>query len=349
MFLLPTVGVALMIFHWRALSRVAAGSLLVAGPWYLFAQLYYGSIVPNTIVAKSLSFRNGFLSAPWSTVADYVKSSWCDYVPFREMWIARSFPAPLPDSVLQIILALLVLFFSVGVVNGILRKSPLLVPAAAVIAFLAYRDTTVLNSYYMWYLPPFLALAFLVAGSGLSELARRLPWLAAGLAIVIAFSYAMHMPFSFPLDRQVQRKIELGVRARTGQSLAKMMGSDDTAVLEPLGFIGWAARNKTIFDFPGLGSKVSVRAVKGLAVPSPAALIDALQPTYAVVRPNEFDDLTQGFPATAAKYDEVARFRANGFRLRRRGYEYGVIDNDFRILKRTRDFDQTVHPPSAQR
>jgi hypothetical protein len=79
--------------------------------------------------------------------------------------------------------------------------------------------------------------------------------------------------------------------------------------------------------------------------PRVAGLLDALQPTYAVLRPNEFGDLMRRFPETAARYEVAARMRAApGLTLRNMGYGYRLIDNDFRILRRTRDFDQVVHP-----
>ena len=136
------------------------------------------------------------------------------------------------------------------------------------------------------------------------------------------------------------------VRARTGYTLAGMMkNSDDTVVLEPLGFMGWAAFNKTVYDFPGLGSKVAVRATKHLSYPRVAGLVDALQPNYAVLRPNEFSDLMRKFPETAAKYEVATRMlAAPDLKLQNMGYAYRLIDDDFRILRRTRDFDQVVHP-----
>ena len=346
MFLLPPLGLALLLFHIRALPKVAAPALAIALPWYIFAQLYYGSVIPHTIVAKSLSFRNRFLSAPAEYIWNYVGDSWCDYVPFKEFWIARSFSAPLPDVALKSILAILLLLAFGGLWTAIIRKSgPLLVAGAAVIGFLVYRDTTVLNSYYMWYLPPFLALGFIIVGHGLSQFAQSFPRLSYCIGPALGFCYALHLPFSLPLDRKVQREIEGAVRERAGTILNEMTTKEDTIVVEPLGFVGWAARNKTIFDFPGLGSRVSVAAMKKLPVPIVAALIDALQPTYALVRPNEFDELMQGFPATGAKYEVAAHVRANpNLRLRRRGYEYGVVDNDFRILRRTTDFAQVVRP-----
>ena len=82
-----------------------------------------------------------------------------------------------------------------------------------------------------------------------------------------------------------------------------------------------------------------------MAVPTLAELIDALQPTYVVVRPHELDDFQRRFPATAAKYELAARIQPTSkITLRNKGYEYAVMDDDFRILRRTRAFDEVVRP-----
>jgi len=344
MFLLPPIGLALLFFHWRALHKVAVPALAVALPWYLFATLYYGSPIPNTIVAKSWSYQIGMFSASWEEMWNFTIRSWRDYAPFKEFWVSSE--APLPNVVLKAIVALILLLAVGGTARAAMRKPALLVAALAVVGFIAYRNSTILNSYYMWYLPPFTALLFIVAGYGLSELSGRAQWPAMILGIILAFAYAVHMPFSMPLDKMVQEKIEVDVRERTGYLLAGLMKDPaDTVVLEPLGFIGLAAFNRTIYDFPGLGSKVAVAAVKNLSPPRIAGLVHVLQPTYAVLRPNEFGDLTRRYPETAAKYELAARIRvAPGLTLRNMGYSYRVIDNDFRILRRTRDFDQVVHP-----
>ena len=344
MFLLPPVGGALLLFHRRAIPKVAIPTLALALPWYGFATLYYGSPVPNTIVAKSWSYQIGLFSASWKEMWNFTVRSWRDYAPFKEFWL--SYQAPLPDLVLRAIVALVLLLFMGGLAASVMRKPGLLIAGLAFIAFVAYRNSTIMNSYYMWYLPPFTALLFIVAGYGLSELAAKGPRTAIGLGMILALSYALHLPFSMPLDKKVQETIEVNVRQRTGYALAGIMKSnDDTAVLEPLGFMGWAAFNKTVYDFPGLGSKVAVRATKNLSYPRVAGLVDALQPTYAVLRPNEFGDLIQRFPETAAKYEVAAQMRAvPDLTLRNMGYAYRVIDNDFRILRRTRDFDQVVRP-----
>lgn len=345
LFLLPPFGLALLVFHPRRVFDVGLPVAAIAGPWYTFAQLYYGSVIPNTIVAKSVSFQVKPFSAPHCGIWEYTKSSWCDFVPFKELCFSQAFPAPLPDLFLKGVLATLLVLLALGLVFAARQKSILLAVGAALAGFLFYRNSTIQNSYYMWYLPPFVALAFLVAGYGLSQVGSRFPGFAWIIGPGIAFCYALHMPFSFPLEKKVQREIEIAVRDRAGRILDRMMTKDDTAVLEPLGFIGWAARNKTLFDFPGLGSKISVATVKNLSPPTVPAMIDALHPTYAVLRPPEFDELIQRFPATAAKYEEAARILAKpGVRFHAMGYAYFNGDTDFRILRRTRDFEQVVRP-----
>jgi len=344
LFLLPPVGVALLLFHRHAIFKVAIPALALAAPWYLFATLYYGSPVPNTIVAKSWSYQIGLFSASWKEMWGFTVRSWRDYAPFKEFWL--SYDAPLPDLSLKIIVALVLLLFLGGLMVSARRKSGLVIGGVAFIGFVAYRNSTILNSYYMWYLPPFIALFFIVAGYGLSELAGKASRPAIALGMILALTYAMHLPFSMPLDKKVQETIEAAVREKTGDALAGMMKNpEDTVVLEPLGFMGLAAFNKTVYDFPGLGSKVAVRATKNLSPPRVAGLVDALQPTYAVLRPNEFGDLMRRYPQTAARYELAARMRAApGLTLRNMGYAYRLIDNDFRILRRTRDFDQVVRP-----
>ena len=345
MFLLPPVGVALLFYHRRAILKVALPTLALALPWYGFATLYYGSPVPNTIVAKSWSYQIGMFSASWAEMRAFTLRSWRDYAPFKEFWVA--YHAPLPDPVLKAIVVLILLLFLGGLVVAAFRQPGLLIAGLAVIGFVVYRNTTIMNSYYMWYLPPFVALLFIVAGYGLSELAVKAARPTAVLGILLALAYSVHLPFSMPLDKKVQETIETNVRAQTGYTLAGLMQNpDDTVVLEPLGFIGLAAFNKTVYDFPGLGSKVAVRAAKNLArPPRVAGLMDALQPNYAVLRPNEFGDLIRRYPATAARYELAARIRTPpGLTLRNAGYSYRLIDNDFRILRRTVDFEQVIHP-----
>ena len=138
-----------------------------------------------------------------------------------------------------------------------------------------------------------------------------------------------------PLDRRTQIEVEDAVRQRTGLALNSLMGPTDTAVLEPLGYIGWAARNKTIYDFPGLGSKIAVAALARRESVSLFALIDELQPTFAVLRPLELDDFKTRFPSTAAHYTQVEHISgATHESIQHMGVGYTICDDEFMILRR---------------
>jgi hypothetical protein len=79
--------------------------------------------------------------------------------------------------------------------------------------------------------------------------------------------------------------------------------------------------------------------------PSVAGLVDALQPTYAVMRPSEFNALVRSFPETAAKYQLAATVKAEpGVIFENMGYQYAIYDREFRVLRRTRAFEEVVHP-----
>jgi hypothetical protein len=248
------------LFQRRAFLPVVAVSAAIALPWYAFATLYYGSPVPHTIVAKSLSFRLGFLSQGWPAVYEYLTESWKCFAPFREFWFAIH--TPIPDDALKAIVALVTVLTILGIGSSLFRNQRMLAIAAFVAAFVVYRTGSMLPTYYMWYLPPFLALFFIFAGYGLSSLSFRTPLVATVLGLGLAFVYAMHIPFSFPLESLMQSEVEENVRFKTGLVLNSLMKPQDTAVLEPLGYIGWAARNKTIYDMPGLGSEIAVKAMK---------------------------------------------------------------------------------------
>jgi hypothetical protein len=283
-------------------------------------------------------------SASWKEIWHYTIRAWRDYAPLKEFDFADR--VPISDIALKAVVAVVLLLFVGGLGMSIKRRQGLIIAGAAFISFVLYRNTTILNSYYMWYLPPFTALLFITAGYGLSELIAKGPQPGIALGVVLAFAYAVHLPFSMPLDKEVQEKIENNVRARTGASLAALMTNpDDTVVLEPLGFIGWRVLNRTVYDFPGLGSKVAVRAAKHLSWPRVSGLVDALQPTYAVLRPNEYRDLIRRYPGTADKYEVADRIQAEpGLTLHNMGYSYRLSDVDFRILRRISDFEQVVRP-----
>jgi hypothetical protein len=123
----------------------------------------------------------------------------------------------------------------------------------------------------------------------------------------------------FDLEKQAQIAIEDGVRRKVGERLAVLMKDDDTVVLEPLGIVGYYARNKTIYDYPGLGSKIAAKAFRESA--GFGDFCDILRPTFLVLR-------------------EGDRYTGSEGDVRRNIHEF---DNEYRYLEtienRNHEFD----------
>ena len=333
-FWVVALAIALPVLSWRAIPKVALGALAVAGPWFLFATLYYGSPVPNTIVAKSLSGRVTFGAFPIDQVLAHAVAGWRDFAPFYEMFFAVG--APIGDPMLLACVLVLAAAALAGAMLAVWNRDLRLVTIVLFVAlFFVNRAGALVHSYYMWYLPPFMALAIILAAHGLQALGRASAPVAATVCLGLTLAYALPLPWSLPLERSVQSDIEEGVRLRASVALNGLMGPGDTAAMEPLGYTGWAARNKTIYDYPGLGSPTAVAALKGIT-PSLAGLIDKLKPTYTLLRPSEAEQLRTRYPATSDSYTSLMRFDAapGATPIRFAGYEYGTIDDTFTIYKR---------------
>ncbi len=328
------LGMAMLLLHRREILRVALAAILVAAPWFIFATVYYGSPVPHTIIAKTFGFKRKFLGLGWEQAWDYFVGSWAHIAPFKEYWFA--YQVPLPNWILAAIVGLLMLCVVLGIATAVKTRDRVLVVAAVVLVFAVYRNGTYINPYYMWYLPPFLALLVILAGLGISRIEARARLAGSAIAIGLSIAYAMHIPFSFPIDRMVQEEVEVNVRARTGVVLNRLMAGGDTAVLEPLGYIGWYARNRTIYDFPGLGSPIAFDAIARLRVPTLAGLVHELKPTFAVLRPSELKRLNEDYPDDARFYETVADIEWRpGINLAHWGLAYmHRADSRFIILKR---------------
>ena len=329
-FWLPIVGLTVLVLDWRAVHKVVLGTILVAAPWFVFATAYYGSPIPHTIVAKSQSFEFVTGRFGWNAPVKYFLNSWKHFSPFWQT--VFTIETPVPDLVLKVAVFLLVALFALGIVRSLAEDRRVGVLAAFVLVFLAHRASTLIPTYYMWYLPPFTALAAIVAAFGLSWLGR-LPGIAVGGALALA--YAIPLPLALPIERDLQNKIEDGVRTTVGRELDRLMEPGDTAAMEPLGYAGWFARNKTIYDFPGLSSPIAVAAVKGMRPHATLArMIDVLKPTFIVLRPHDLPELQERFPETFALYREVRRIGGSPPELENMGLRHGTVDALFFVYER---------------
>jgi hypothetical protein len=334
-FWLAIVGCCILVIERAVIWRWALRLALVYGPWLLFTTLYYGSPVPHTIVAKS--FYDGGI-ARWITLHELWVSLlglWTSVAPFAQYFF--TFRTPFPDFFLQLVSLFFFLLFLSGFWWAIRTKSPLVAVGAFVILFFAYRIQAQIPTYFMWYLPPVTALAAILVMAGLEQLRLSLPRHAAALSFILAVAYAIHIPFTFPLERRIQREVEMGVRWKVGRYLAKVMTPDDAVGLETLGYIGFAAFNKTTYDYPGLSSKIVTDTLQSLP-PGQRHMKDMLgklRPEYAALRDVELDAFRNAYPLVAREYSVAAVFTvAPGLELTCGGVEFVSVDWKFTVLRR---------------
>jgi len=181
------------------------------------------------------------------------------------------------------------------------------------------------------------ALAAILVMVGLEQLRTSLPRPAAALSFILALAYAIHIPFTFPLERRIQRKVEMGVRWKVGRYLDNVMTRDDAVVLETLGYIGFAAFNKTTYDYPGLSSKVATDTLQSLPPGQRYmnGMLAKLRPKYAALRDVELDAFRNSYPLVFREYSVAAVFTvAPGLDLRCGGVEFVSVDWKFTVLRR---------------
>jgi len=232
------------------------------------------------------------------------------FEPFHEVWSTAA--APLPGPVLIVIAVVVADLFAIGLVAS--RQVAGWWPALAFVGFFfAYRVYFIPTiNYYDWYLPPFLALVMIVVAAGLQRIYVWRPMITKFLSVALAFAFAMHVPFSFGVESKVQA-VENEVRTNVAEYLKATVPPGESVTSESAGYIGFYGGVK-LFDYPGLTSKTSVRALQALPPDQRDLphLVAALRPDWLVLRPWELNSLREQFPEIAAEYQVVRVFQMSG-------------------------------------
>jgi hypothetical protein len=303
----------------RATASAGVAGAIIA-PWLVFTTFYYGSPIPNTIVAKATSspipaiLSNGS-PLPWlewlaGQLAGHVELLLSHFEPFHEVWSTSA--APLPTPVLIVIAVVVADLLAIGLVPS--RQLAGWWPVLTFLAlFFAYRVYFIpVINYYDWYLPPFLALVMIVVAVGLERITAVRAGVTRTLAVALGVAFAIHMPFSFVVESKVQ-SVESQVRTNVGEYLRTNVPAGQSVTSESAGYIGYYG-NVKLYDYPGLTSKNSVRALQALPPDQRDLphLVAALQPDWLVLRPWELDSLREKLPDVAARYQVVRVFQTPG-------------------------------------
>ncbi|HUW61672.1 MAG TPA: hypothetical protein VMZ06_11780 [Candidatus Bathyarchaeia archaeon] len=273
-------------------------------PWLAFSWAYYGSPIPNTILAKGLGYPLW-----WKDTALNVAAA-------SKHLAARLSCAYLPDSIFQALgpsfaghgthfsrifndhgAVCLAALFLVLVGCGMAvyhRRRGMIPPLVFAAVFTAYL-TFAVPHVFGWYAVPFAAVLVLMAAYGLDSVADLIPnrrartafaygLVAAYLALMIGM-----LPRTFNAEKRIQQDIENAVRKPACEYLARAMYPGQTLGCEALGHTAYSVRRQ-VFDWPGLASRKVVQySRENPGGRSLEAMLEALRPDWLLLRPFEYE------------------------------------------------------------
>ena len=304
-------------FRSKAL-KAAVVAFAVVAPWLIFTTLYYGSPIPQTIIAKSGRFVTpppagvdviGLVGWVVQSIAERVSALTLTFAPFYEDTLTTSAPLPLGLALFVTILMWML------VIKGVIATWRIPGWRAAVgfaLLFALYRALLLPGAYFDWYVPPHTAVLILLAGAGIASLrplSRSDP--RAAIAVVLAIAFAMHLPFSLGLERKLQADIEVGVRQKVGERLAVLVPPGQTLATESAGYYEYYS-NVFMLDYPGLVSKRALAIMQSLPPEKRGLLefLNAAQADWMALRVGEWKGLQKVYPQSAALYEVVEEIDA---------------------------------------
>jgi hypothetical protein len=271
------------------------------GPWVIFTTLYYGSPIPNTIVAKSLGYVGYWETAPslrallgaarQSLVGGFI-------APLEPVFGGNGtgFIPLIPGYwILEICCAVIAIGFIAELGRRRWRFWPVYACAALLAAFFTFRAP----GRFGWYAVPLCGVLVLLLAKGVADIAGFLParagvifsWL---LALSYLTIFAAVLPTTFRAERNIQMLVENKVRMAIGIYLSHTP-PQTTIAGEPLGYISYYSR-RTYYDYPGLCSRKVVRWLQAHKYPRAWKTLQVwayLRPDYLVLRRSEYDDFVK--------------------------------------------------------
>jgi hypothetical protein len=287
-----------LLFSWierRRFPRLQfALTTAIVAPYLLFAQLYYGQIIPQTVLAKDLFQRSALTG--WLSLGQ--KWFWGS----AGQWVFGA-------------------MFLTGAV-ATLRKHRDQRPVTLWLAgFVAAFST--FGSWWPWYWPPAMFGYALLGGLGFNillewvarpesfTLLRRVSW---SFAILI-FAVVGLKTLAITGNNRVQMQRAIPHLVHVGQRVDELSSQGDIVMTEPLGIIGFNSR-RTFYDYPGLAAPNVSRVLKELGKPVPHRpddpvvmryLLVRVRPTVLVLREEEYQTLDTAGVLTGYTVADIVR------------------------------------------
>lgn len=273
----------------KSFLKVFGWAFLIYLPWLIFTVFYYGSVIPNTIIAKTLGYGSAPMSHSW-----YIFPRVCMRIHYIFLTLAPGFSGY--GTACQklfngfFIINSILLLSGIGSINVIFKKRDAIGIVGFFIVYSLYYFFFVVII-FGWYLPPINAVAIVLAALGLDTLSKYFKykffyWLLCFLGIIYILILIYFLPLFFKTDKDIQIYIDNGVRKNVGLYLNQVMKKSDTVALEPLGYSSYYSR-RDIYDTPGLCNKRVVEYYKALSIYDRNLynIIQHFYPNYTVLRP----------------------------------------------------------------
>jgi len=282
--------------NFRRLFHFVILVVLIYGPWLVFTSLYYGSPIPNTIIAKRLGYV-GFWETPTPFLARAIDAAIIPvmdiFAPLESVFGGNGTGfLPLVPGYWMAVLCLIVIAagFVIDVEQHRWRCWPLYGFAAASTVFFTFGAPVIFG----WYVIPLCALLAILLAKGVADLAALLgnrgdkmfSWVVTALYL---FGFAVVLPTTFRAERNIQQLVEDKVRIAIGVYLSHTP-TQTTIAGEPLGYIGYYSR-RTYYDYPGLCSRRVVNWLRSHEYPRVSKKLQVfayLRPDYLVLRRPEY-------------------------------------------------------------
>jgi hypothetical protein len=296
------IGVYVLIKEPRSIFKVVGIAMAVYLPWIIFTTLYYGTPLPNTVVAKGLGYGKwwaGLEGGPG--FSDFKRRAWVVMSEQLHFMLSPTFNGhgggqhlfffKGPESPLGNFMFLMAALGSL--VIAVRRKWPLW-PLVALVAVYTLYYAYLVPVVFGWYKNPYLITLLMLSAVGLNSIAALIPapqWRTRTLAaFTIAYLglFAAVLPITFYTERQIQLTVENQVRKPAGLYLAEHMKEDEAVGCEPLGYMSYYSRGN-VYDWPGLAS----RTVVAWSKENPGKrnlqnMLNGLRPEYLFLRDMEF-------------------------------------------------------------
>jgi hypothetical protein len=228
--------------NWRQSLRMGIIITLILLPWLVFATLYFGSPIPQSIQAKHVFYAGSYLTFTYYFLWAFLATGTLGIYPSMAVLYA-GFIAN-------------VFLLASGLLTYLRRLDPALVLVVYPILYYLVMMQQRAPMFFIWYYIPLLPGFLLLIWTALQQLVTRLParlWNPAYIAAAIVLVAVPTLyTYTYP-DWTLVREAESAFRAASLQ--VKTQVQDQQVVFAPdIGVIGWELEHAYILDSVGLVS-----------------------------------------------------------------------------------------------